>query len=183
MTDAAVHPPRSPAKTLRDLLARPGIIRSIGAHDVLTAMLLERAGFETVFLGGFGSSPSLHGLPDLGFLGLDEMAAAVRRMARRLSIPAIADGDTGHGDLHNVARTVEEFERAGAVQFFARVQILPFAEDAAARFDVLRGLKLKGRKLDLRIAAIVLVERETLVTRNRSDSGQIPGLALEDWSS
>ena len=47
-----------PAGKLRQLLEEPGIIRSMGAHDVLTALLIERAGFETVFLGGFGASAS-----------------------------------------------------------------------------------------------------------------------------
>ena len=94
------------AKTLRQLLDGPGVLRSLGAHDVFTARLIEAAGLETVFLGGFGASASLLGLPDVGFITLSEMADAVRRMAERVAIPVVADGDTGHGDLHNVARTV-----------------------------------------------------------------------------
>jgi 2-methylisocitrate lyase-like PEP mutase family enzyme len=90
---------KDPARRFRELLAGPGIIRSVGAHDVLTAVLLERAGFESVFIGGFGTSASLCGLPDLSFLGMCEMADAVRRMAHRVAIPVIADADTGHGDL------------------------------------------------------------------------------------
>src|SRR6516162_6217802 len=103
-----------PTRRLRQLLQKPGIIRSLGAHDVFTARLIEAAGLETVFIGGFGTSASLLGLPDVGFLTLTEMADAVRRMAQRVAIPVVADGDTGHGDLHNVERTVREFERAGA---------------------------------------------------------------------
>jgi 2-methylisocitrate lyase-like PEP mutase family enzyme len=110
---------------LRELMQKPGIIRSLGAHDVLTAVLIEQAGFETVFIGGFGTSASLYGLPDLNFLGMQEMADAVRRMTHRLSIPVIADGDTGHGDLHNVMRCVEEFEGAGAAGIILEDQIFP----------------------------------------------------------
>src|SRR5881296_4602256 len=99
---------------LRELLSQPGLIRSLGAHDVFTALIVEQAGFETVFIGGFGTSASMLGLPDLNFLTMTEMADAVRRMAARVSIPVIADGDTGHGDLLNVQRTVECFESAGA---------------------------------------------------------------------
>jgi methylisocitrate lyase len=106
-------------------MARPGILCSLGAHDALSALLIEQAGFETVFVGGFGASASLYGLPDLGFLGLSEMADAVRRVARRASIPVIADGDTGHGDLHNVARCVEEFEGAGAAGMILEDQVFP----------------------------------------------------------
>jgi 2-methylisocitrate lyase-like PEP mutase family enzyme len=110
---------------LRELLAQPGIIRSLGAHDVFTALIVERAGFETVFIGGFGTSASLLGLPDLNFLTMTEMAEAVRRMAARVRIPVIADGDTGHGDLHNVQRTVAAFERAGAAGILLEDQVTP----------------------------------------------------------
>lgn len=110
---------------LRQLMQRPGIIRSLGAHDVLTAVLIEQAGFETVFIGGFGTSASLYGLPDLNFLGMQEMADAVRRMAQRVAIPVIADGDTGHGDLHNVMRCVETFENAGAAGIILEDQVFP----------------------------------------------------------
>jgi 2-methylisocitrate lyase-like PEP mutase family enzyme len=110
---------------LRKLLNGPGVIRSLGAHDVFTARLIEAAGLETVFLGGFGTSASLLGLPDVGFITLSEMADAVRRMALRVGIPVVADGDTGHGDLHNVARTVREFERAGAAGVLIEDQVTP----------------------------------------------------------
>src|SRR6185437_13929795 len=112
-------------RRFRDLLNRPGIIRSLGAHDVFTARLIEAAGLETVFLGGFGASASLLGLPDVGFITLTEMADAVRRMASRVNIPVVADGDTGHGDLHNVARTVREFECAGAAGILLEDQVSP----------------------------------------------------------
>ncbi len=110
---------------LHRLIAQPGIIRSLGAHDVFTALIVEQAGFETVFIGGFGTSASLLGLPDLNFLTMSEMADAVRRMASRVSIPVIADGDTGHGDLHNVQRTVEAFESAGAAGILLEDQVMP----------------------------------------------------------
>src|SRR5262252_4933069 len=110
---------------LRQLLQRPGLIRSLGAHDVFTARLIEAAGLETVFVGGFGTSASLLGLPDVGLLTLTEMADAVRRMARRVAIPVVADGDTGHGDLHNVVRTVREFEGAGAAGILLEDQVAP----------------------------------------------------------
>ncbi len=112
-------------RRLRELLSKPGAIRSLGAHDVFTARLIESAGLETVFIGGFGTSASLLGLPDVGLLTLTEMADAVRRMAQRVAIPVIADGDTGHGDLHNVARTVREFERAGAAGILLEDQVTP----------------------------------------------------------
>ena len=113
------------ARRLRRLLEEPGIIRSMGAHDVLTALLIERAGFETVFLGGFGASASLRGLPDLNFLELEEMSAAIERMARRISIPLIADGDTGYGGPAEVQECVRAFEDAGAAGILLEDQVSP----------------------------------------------------------
>jgi 2-methylisocitrate lyase-like PEP mutase family enzyme len=112
-------------RRIRELLSKPGIIRSLGAHDVFTALIVEQAGFETVFIGGFGTSASMLGLPDLNFLTMTEMAEAVRRMAARVSVPVIADGDTGHGDLHNVQRTIAAFEAAGAAGILLEDQVMP----------------------------------------------------------
>jgi len=114
-----------PTHRFRDLLRQPGVIRSLGAHDVFTARLIELAGLETVFIGGFGTTASMLGLPDVGLLTMTEMADAVRRMAQRVAIPVVADGDTGHGDLHNVVRTVQEFERAGAAGILLEDQVTP----------------------------------------------------------
>ncbi len=112
-------------RRLRDLLYRPGVLPSLGVHDVFTARLCEQAGLEVLFLGGFGAAASLFGLPDVGLVTLTEMADAVRRMASRVNIPIVADGDTGHGDLHNVVRTVQEFERAGAAGMLLEDQVHP----------------------------------------------------------
>ena len=110
---------------LRQLLDRPQIIRSFAPHDVFTARILEDAGIEMLFLGGFGVSASVLGIPDVGLTTLTEMTEAVRRMADRLTIPLVADGDTGHGDLHNVARTVRDFEKAGASGVLLEDQVAP----------------------------------------------------------
>ncbi len=110
---------------LKELLARTEIVRAFAPHDVFTARVLEDAGIELLFLGGFGVSASMLGLPDVGLTTLTEMAEAVRRIADRLDVPLIADGDTGHGNLHNVARTVREFERAGASGMLLEDQVAP----------------------------------------------------------
>jgi 2-methylisocitrate lyase-like PEP mutase family enzyme len=114
-----------PASRLRELLKRPGIICSLAAHDVFTAKICEAAGMEMLFLGGFGAAASGYGLPDLGLLGLAEMAEAARRMSGALKIPVIVDGDTGYGSISNVIRTVQEFERAGAAGMLLEDQVFP----------------------------------------------------------
>lgn len=116
---------QSPAAKMRTLLNQPGAIQTLGAHDVLTAVMVEQCGFDSVFIGGFGTSASLYGLPDLNFLGMSEMVDATRRMTHRLSIPVVADADTGHGDLHNVMRCVNEFEGAGAAGIILEDQVFP----------------------------------------------------------
>lgn len=159
-------------KHLRELLAKPGIIRSLGAHDVFTALIVEQAGFETVFIGGFGTSASMLGLPDLNFLTLTEMAEAVRRMAGRLSIPVIADGDTGHGDLHNVQRTIEAFESGGAAGILLEDQVMPkrcghFANKQVIPTDEMV-LKIK--------AAVKAKSNPNFVIFARTDARQMNGL-------
>lgn len=112
-------------KQLRDLLARPGIIRSLAPHDAFTAKVMEQAGLPLLFLGGFGTSASAFGLPDLGLLGLAEVAEAARRMVAAVNVPVIVDGDTGYGAVPNVIRTVREFERAGAAGMLLEDQVFP----------------------------------------------------------
>ena len=112
-------------RQLRELIARPGLVKALAPHDVFTARLLEQAGFELLFLGGFGVSASVFGWPDVGLVTLSEMTEAVRRMASRISIPLVADADTGHGDLLNVARTVRELELAGAAGLLLEDQVSP----------------------------------------------------------
>ncbi len=116
---------QSPAAQMRELIEKPEVISTLGAHDVLTAVMVEQCGFDSVFIGGFGTSASLYGLPDLNFLGMSEMVDATRRMTHRVSIPVIADADTGHGDLHNVMRCVNEFEGSGAAGIILEDQVFP----------------------------------------------------------
>ena len=86
---------------------------------------MEQAGLELLFLGGFGASASGFGLPDLSLLGLSEMTEAARRLIAAVSIPVIGDGDTGHGGIANVIRTVREFESSGAAGMLLEDQVFP----------------------------------------------------------
>jgi 2-methylisocitrate lyase-like PEP mutase family enzyme len=113
------------AAPLKTLLRRPGAIPSLGVHDVFTALAAEQAGMPLLFLGGFGATASHLGQPDLSLITLTEMADLVRRITQRVSVPLIADGDTGHGGLHNVAQTVRAFERAGAAGVILEDQVFP----------------------------------------------------------
>jgi len=112
-------------RALRSLLNDPGIIVSLGVHDAFSALIAQRAGFNLLFLGGFGVSASRFGLPDLNFLNLSDMELAVQQITRQLSIPLIADGDTGHGNLPHVRQTVERLAAAGASGILLEDQLFP----------------------------------------------------------
>jgi len=100
-------------------------ITGIGVYDAFSALVVESAGAELLFLGGFGVSASMLGLPDLSYLTMTEMTDTVRRVTRMVEIPVIADGDTGYGGLPQVARTVQQFEEAGAAGILLEDQVFP----------------------------------------------------------
>ena len=95
------------------------------AHDVLSAMVIEKAGFEAVTTSGFGIAASLLGMPDVGLLTMPEMTGVLRNMANATNIPILADGDEGFGSERNVARTVREFENAGVSGINIEDQVFP----------------------------------------------------------
>jgi len=156
---------------LRALLRRPGIIRSLGAHDVFTALVVERAGFEMLFVGGFGASASMLGLPDLNFLGAEEMADLVRRMTARVAVPVIADGDTGHGDLPNVVRTVQLFERAGAAGMLLEDQVAP---KRCGHFEGKQVIEAEEMVLKLRAALQARADPDFVLIA-RTDAREVEG--------
>lgn len=103
----------SSASDLRTLLAAGEIVMAPGAAAPLVARLVEQAGFPAVYMTGFGATASRLGMPDLGLLTQTEMAEHARNMTRAVSIPVIADADTGYGGPSNIHRTVREYVQAG----------------------------------------------------------------------
>jgi carboxyvinyl-carboxyphosphonate phosphorylmutase len=110
---------------LRQMLAAPGIIVAPGAYDGISARLVEAAGFPAVYMTGAGTAASHLGQPDLGLTTLTEMAGHAARLAACISVPLIADADTGYGNALNVIRTVREYERAGVAGLHLEDQVAP----------------------------------------------------------
>ncbi|HEX9870911.1 MAG TPA: oxaloacetate decarboxylase [Candidatus Tectomicrobia bacterium] len=110
---------------LRQLLRQPGIIVAPGAYDCLTARLIEREGFPAVYMTGAGTAVTRLGRPDLGFATLSEMVSNAAAIAATVSIPLIADADTGYGGALNVYRSVREYERAGVAAMHIEDQVFP----------------------------------------------------------
>ncbi len=117
-------PQRAPAR-LRALLAGDAPLLAPGAYDALSARLIEQAGFDCVYMTGFGTTASLLGRPDVGLLGGAEMAGQVRRLVQAVDVPLVADADTGYGNAINVVRTVQDYEQAGVAGLHIEDQILP----------------------------------------------------------
>ncbi|MEK7794629.1 MAG: isocitrate lyase/PEP mutase family protein, partial [Candidatus Hydrogenedentota bacterium] len=113
------------AHQFRELLAdRGGLIAAPGAYDGLTAKIIAAAGFDVVYMTGYGTAAS-YGLPDRGLLSFSEMIQNAARIVDACGLPVIADADTGYGDGGNVARTVREYERAGVAAIHIEDQAWP----------------------------------------------------------
>lgn len=108
---AAASPLDKP-RTLRRLLAE-GTVVLPGAFNAPVAMLAEQMGFPAVYISGAGLINGLTGYPDIGLLGMDEMARQAGYIAQAVQVPAICDADTGYGDALQVMRTVQAYEQAG----------------------------------------------------------------------
>ncbi len=115
----------NPAERLRELLAKPGIIVMPSCFDALSAKLIERAGFDATFMGGFAVSAARIGMPDTGLISYSEMVDQGRNICSAVSIPVIGDGDTGYGNAMNVQRTVRGYAQAGFACIMIEDQVAP----------------------------------------------------------
>jgi carboxyvinyl-carboxyphosphonate phosphorylmutase len=115
----------SPRRRLRELLAAPGPVLAPGAYDALSARLVEQAGFDAVYMTGFGTTAALLGRPDVGLLTGSEMVANAARLVAAVDLPVIADADTGYGNAINVVRTVRGYEQAGVAGIHLEDQVMP----------------------------------------------------------
>jgi methylisocitrate lyase len=104
--------PPAPAARLRQLVDAH-VLMMPGAINALSARLIERAGFEGLYLSGAVLANSVGGVPDIGLMTLTELREHAARIANTTSLPILADADTGFGSPENAARTVCELERAG----------------------------------------------------------------------
>jgi len=116
--------PAQKRQALREKLASGELVRFPGAFNPLSARLIERKGFEGVYISGAVLSADL-GLPDIGLTTLTEVAARGQQIARMTELPAIIDADTGFGEPMNVARTIQTLEDAGLAGCHIEDQINP----------------------------------------------------------
>ena len=115
---------RPSSRSLKRLLAERPQVVAAGAHDALSARLVEQAGFDAVWASGFGLS-AVRAVPDASILTMSETLEATRAMVDATSIPVIADCDTGFGNAINVMRTVADFEAAGVAAISIEDNVFP----------------------------------------------------------
>jgi len=110
---------------LRARLGGEAIVVAPGIYDALSALMVQQAGFETAYLSGASLAYTRYGRPDVGLIGMREVADTVTVVRERVDVDLVVDGDTGYGNALNVIRTVREFERAGATAIQLEDQDLP----------------------------------------------------------
>jgi 2-methylisocitrate lyase-like PEP mutase family enzyme len=155
-----------------ELLNSGHFVVAVGAHDPLTARLIERTGFDAVIVGGYSTAGSLLGMPDIDLVGFDAMRQRVRAVANVTSLPIYADGDTGYGGIPNLIRTVGEYENAGAAMIQLEDQVMP------KRCGHMAGKEVVSRnEWTARIRAAVGARKNMLVTA-RTDA--IAAVSLDE---
>lgn len=138
------------ATRLRSMLDGPEIVVLPGAYDALSARLAERAGFSAMFTTGFGFSASVLGMPDFGLLTMSETMDRVRHIVNAVTVPVVADMDTGYGNPLSVQRTVREVIASGAAGIILEDQEWP---KKCGHFEGKRVIPAEDHVAKLRAAA------------------------------
>jgi 2,3-dimethylmalate lyase len=160
------------AARLRTLLAGPNPLTAPGCYDALGARLIEEAGFDVVYMTGFGTSASMLGRPDVGLTNQAEMVDNLRRIVLATSLPVIADADTGYGNAMNVIRTVQLWEQAGAAGFHLEDQVTPKKCGHMNNKEVISAGEAEGKIK----AAVAARSNPNTVIIARTDARAVEGL-------
>jgi len=163
---------KSKARALRELLAQDRPVVSPGVYDGYSALLVEAMGFRTAATTGAGLSNALLGQPDIGIFGLRDNLEACRNIARTVSIPLMADADTGYGNAVTVYHVVQYFEEVGIVGINIEDQLMP------KRCGHMRGKEL-GEPLEMarKIEGAVKAKRDAdFIINARTDAIAVEGI-------
>ena len=163
--------------SLRELFARDEIVVAPGIYDGMTALLVERAGFAAAYLSGASICYTRYAMPDIGLVGMSEVADQLAAIRERASLPIIVDIDTGFGNALNVARTVRTFETIGASALQLEDQVTPKRCGHLRDKAVIAAAEMVGK---IKAALDVRRSREMLLIA-RTDAAAVEGLdrALE----
>lgn len=159
---------------LRSRLTDPahGPLHVLGAYDAWSARLMEWAGFEAIYMSGFGVAASSCAVPDIGLITMSEMAQQAEAICGAVRVPVIADADNGYGGVNNVRRCVQHYERAGVAALQLEDQVSPKrcghfpGKEVISRQDMVAKIK----------AARDARSDEQLVILARTDANAVEGI-------
>jgi len=162
---------KTKAARMRELL-KQGIVVSPGVYDGLSARMVEKMGFKAAATGGSGFSNARLSQPDIGLLTLMENVDACRHLARTLSIPLMADAETGYGNPVTVFHAVEYFEEAGVVGMNIEDQMSP------KRCGHMEGKELiSAKEMAKKVEAAVKAKKDPdFIINARTDAIAVEGL-------
>src|SRR5437763_7423695 len=129
---------------LRQLI-KNGCVAMPGVFNAAMGRLVERSGFEALYISGAGLCNATAGVPDIGLLTFTEVAQLAGYIARAVKIPCVVDADTGFGGAENAARTIEELERAGLAGCHIEDQEFPKRCGHLAGKSIVDGEEMVGR--------------------------------------
>ncbi|WP_342364047.1 isocitrate lyase/PEP mutase family protein [Terrarubrum flagellatum] len=158
--------------SFRSLLATERPLIKPGAHDVISARLIEDAGFKAIAVGGLALLASQRGLPDIGLAALTDMVEAARHVVEATDLPCGVDGDDGYGDVKSVARTVMAYERLGVGSIIFEDQDIRAKRPGEGKTTRVVPAEEMVRKL--KVAVTTRDDRETLILA-RTDAHPIEG--------
>src|SRR5690606_31461057 len=114
----------SPGARFRQALANNKPLQIVGTINAYSAMMAERIGHQAIYLSGGGVANASYGLPDLGITSLNDVLEDVRRITSASKLPLLVDIDTGWGGAFNIARTIQQMEKAGAAAVHIEDQVM-----------------------------------------------------------
>jgi len=157
------------AAQFRKKMLEPAILQIPGAHDGLTALIAKNIGFEVLYLSGAAYTAS-RGLPDLGMIHSEELAARAKDIIRATNLPLLVDIDTGFGGILNTARTAREMVEAKVAAIQIEDQELP------KKCGHLNGKKLVSTEEMVQKIRIIKEVAPSLVIIARSDAAAVEGV-------
>jgi 2,3-dimethylmalate lyase len=158
--------------TFRQLVASERPLVLPGAHDAISARLIERAGFKAYFIGGFPLVGARFGVPDIGLMGLGEIGSGIRDIMSACDLPVLVDCDNGYGDVKTVVHVINFYERLGAQAVFFEDQVSP------KRCGHIAGKRLLDpgqMEANIRAAAENRINSDTFIIA-RTDAREVYGL-------
>jgi len=160
-------------KKLRKLIndkSKPLVVP--GVYDAIGAKIAQKVGFDAMFQTGYGTSATLLGMPDYGFIGLSETTDNARRIANAISVPLIVDVDTGYGNALTVKKLLQDLQVAGASGIFLEDQKWP------KRCGHMKGKEVVGKEeyAEKLAAAVDAKEDKDFIIVARTDARATEGL-------